>query len=365
MKKTFYIAAAISGAAAVSAHAQGSVTLYGLIDASIQYTNNQGGGSTVAMSSGTTRGSRIGFLGTEDLGGGNHAIFRLENGFDVTDGSLGQGGLMFGRQAYVGLQNDRWGTLTFGRQYESMVDYVAHLTAADWSVYMEHPGDMDLTNRGVRVDNSVKYTKTYGAFTGSALYSFGGQAGSFGAQSMWSVGGSYDDGPLYVGFGMTYARQPGARNTGTFWKASNSAIGEYVTVAHSFLTVGGGAAYKFGSLKLGGDITSTTYKDGFEQQNVSFMNYEINGVYYFSPALSAGLGVTYTDGKVDANDGDPRYVQYNATATYSLSKRTDLYAFATFQRAMGDAQVAQVTQFISPSSTNKQASVGIGLRHTF
>ncbi|GAB6848316.1 MULTISPECIES: porin [Paraburkholderia] len=364
MNKTLCTAAVLSCTAA-AAHAQGSVTLYGLIDASIQYTTNQGGGKTWAMSSGTTRGSRFGLLGREDLGGGTQAIFRLENGFDVTDGSLGQGGLMFGRQAYVGIQNDRWGALTFGRQYESMVDYVAHLTAADWSVYMEHPGDMDLTNRGVRVDNSVKYTKTYGAFTGSALYSFGGQAGSFGKDSMWSIGGSYDDGPLYVGFGMTYARQPGDRSAGTFWKATNSAIGQFVTVAHSFLTVGGGAAYRFGPVKLGGDITSTTYKAGFEGQNVNFMNYEVNGVYFFTPAFSAGLGVTYTDGKIDANDGDPRYLQYNATATYSLSKRTDLYAFATFQRAMGDAAVAQVTQFIEPSSNQKQASIGVGLRHSF
>lgn len=364
MNKTLCTAAVLSCAAA-AAHAQGSVTLYGLIDASIQYTTNQGGGKTWAMSSGTTRGSRFGLFGKEDLGDGTRAVFRLENGFDVTDGSLGQGGLMFGRQAYVGIENDRWGALTFGRQYESMVDYVAHLTAADWSVYMEHPGDMDLTNRGVRVDNSVKYTKSYGAFTGSALYSFGGQAGSFGRDSMWSLGGSYDDGPLYVGFGMTYARQPGDRSAGTFWKATNSAIGQFVMDAHSFLTVGGGAAYRFGPVKLGGDITSTTYNSGFEGQNVNFMNYEVNGVYYFTPAFSAGLGVTYTDGKIDANNGDPRYLQYNATATYSLSKRTDLYAFATFQRAMGDAQFAQVTQFIDPSSNQKQASIGIGLRTTF
>jgi predicted porin len=349
----------------MSAHAQSSVTLYGLIDASIQYTSNQGGGRTFAMASGTTRGSRFGLLGSEDLGGGSRAIFRLENGFDVTDGSLGQGGLMFGRQAYVGLQNDRYGQITAGRQYESMVDYIAPLTAADWSVYMEHPGDMDLTNRGVRVDNAVRYGNSYGDFTGSAMYSFGGQAGSFGRDSMWSLGGSYASGPLYVGFGMTYARQPGDRSQGTFWKDTNSAVGAYALAAHSFLTVGGGASYKFGPVKLSADITSAQYKQGFEGQDVHFMNYEVNGVYYFTPALSAGVGVTYTDGKIDATNGDPRYLQYNATMTYSLSKRTQVYAFGTFQRALRDAPFAQVTQFISASSGQKQGALGIGLRQTF
>jgi predicted porin len=349
----------------MTAHAQGSVTLYGLIDVSAIYTSNQGGGRSFAMASGTTRGSRVGLIGSEDLGGGTRAIFRLENGFDVTDGSLGQGGLMFGRQAYVGLENDRYGRLTFGRQYESMVDYVAQLTAADWAVYMEHPGDMDLTNRSVRVNNSVRYANSYGGFTGSAMYSFGGQPGSFGRDSMWSLGGSYADGPLYVGFGMTYARQPGELSPGTFWKATNSAVGEYALAAHSFFTVGGGASYQFGKTKLSADITSVKYTQAFEGQDVSFMNYEVNGMYFFTPALSAGVGVTYTDGSVDASDADPRYIQYNAVLNYSLSKRTQLYAFATLQRAFGDAQVAQVTQFIAASSSNQQAAAGIGLRHAF
>jgi predicted porin len=365
MKKTLCIAALTCFASANAAQAQGSVTLYGLIDTSLGYVNNQEGGASWGASSGTTRGSRFGLLGSEDLGGGNKAFFRLENGFDVTDGSLGQGGLLFGRQAYVGLSNDRLGQVTFGRQYESMVDYVAQLTAADWSVYMEHPGDLDLTNRGVRVNNAVRYANSFGNFTASAMYSFGGVAGSFGQSSMWSAGGSYANGPLYVGFGATYARQPGNLSPGTFWRASNSADGAYVLAAHSFLTLGGGASYKFGGMKASANVTSTTYKDGFEGQNVHFMNYEVNGLYSFSPALSAGLGVTYTDGSVDASDANPRYIQYNAFAQYALSKRTQVYAYGTYQHAMASGTVAQVTQFISASSTNNQAAAGIGLRHAF
>src|ERR1700760_315613 len=95
------------------AHAQSSVTLYGLIDESVQYVNNATprGGSFVGLVGGNLQGNRFGLKGTEDLGGGLKAIFQLENGFDINTGKLGQGGLMFGRQAYVGLTGDTWGTV--------------------------------------------------------------------------------------------------------------------------------------------------------------------------------------------------------------------------------------------------------------
>ncbi|SDE04229.1 hypothetical protein [Paraburkholderia lycopersici] len=72
--------------------------------------------------------------------------------------------------------------------------------------------------------------------------------------------------------------------------------------------------------------------------------------------------MTYADGFVDANDGDLRYLQYNAALNYALSKRTRRYAFATMQRALGDAQVAQS---IAAASSNRQSAVAIGLRHAF
>ncbi len=74
------------------------------------------------MSSGNLQGSRWGLRGTEDLGGGLKAIFVLENGFNVFNGTLGQGGDELGRQAYVGLPTTQFGTVTLGRQYDSVVD---------------------------------------------------------------------------------------------------------------------------------------------------------------------------------------------------------------------------------------------------
>ncbi len=104
MKKNLLVTAAL---AATSAHAQSSVTLYGIIDAGISYANNAartgGNDSLVKYDDGVAQGSRWGLKGAEDLGGGLKAIFTLENGFNSGNGTLGQGGAMFGRQAFVGL----------------------------------------------------------------------------------------------------------------------------------------------------------------------------------------------------------------------------------------------------------------------
>ncbi|MCA3866538.1 MAG: porin, partial [Burkholderia sp.] len=97
MKINGIILAAAAACFAVAAHAQNSVTLYGTIDNGVNYVSNMGGGKAIQAVSGTLYGNRIGFKGSEDLGGGLKAIFTLENGYDANTGRLGQGGLMFGR----------------------------------------------------------------------------------------------------------------------------------------------------------------------------------------------------------------------------------------------------------------------------
>ncbi|MEK6293916.1 MAG: porin, partial [Paraburkholderia tropica] len=124
MKKTLMVAA-LTGVFATAAHAQSSVTLYGLIDAGVTYANNSGGHSLWKASSGTVNGSRWGLRGSEDLGGGLKAIFTLESGFNIMNGAAGQSSRMFGRQAFVGLASNQFGAVTLGRQYDSVVDYLA------------------------------------------------------------------------------------------------------------------------------------------------------------------------------------------------------------------------------------------------
>ncbi|HHT9054740.1 TPA: porin, partial [Burkholderia cenocepacia] len=127
MKKTI-VAAATLGMFGTAAHAQSSVTLYGLIDAGVAYSNKVattgGHGKLVKYGDGVASGSRWGIRGSEDLGDGLKALFVLENGFSSGDGSIGQGGALFGRQAFVGLSKNGIGSLTFGRQYSFSTDYI-------------------------------------------------------------------------------------------------------------------------------------------------------------------------------------------------------------------------------------------------
>ena len=91
----------VLGAFAGAAHAQ-SVTLYGIADGGLLFNNNVKGGTDVCAVE--RHLVALGLAGHEDLGGGLKAIFDLENGYTLGTGDLSQGGLEFGRKAYVGLQ---------------------------------------------------------------------------------------------------------------------------------------------------------------------------------------------------------------------------------------------------------------------
>jgi predicted porin len=348
------------------AHAQSSVAIYGLTDPSVTYTTNQGGSHRVQMGSGVEQGSRLGFLGTEDLGGGNKAIFRLENGFNSNDGSFGQGGRMFGRQAYLGLNNSRFGTLTAGRQYDAMVDYIQQYTTSGFS----HPGDVDNTNNDVRTNNSLKYKSIdYSGLTFGGLYSFGGVAGQFATNSAWSAGATYTIKHFSASVGYYLMHNPqalqaggnGNVNTAT---STNVIFGNYLAAASSQQIWGIGSSYDLGVFRLAGNFTNTQFKNGFDGQNVRFNNYEVNGTYYPVPALALGVGLVYTDARVSASGKTPRYQQLDLSSDYSLSKRTDVYFLICYQHASSDATQAQITG-LNASSSDRQTAFRLGLRHKF
>src|ERR1700748_3251322 len=101
MKKSLIVVAAAASFASV-AHAQSSVTLYGLLDAGLTYTSNVDHNSKWAAGSGGINQSMFGLRGSEDLGNGLKAIFTLESGFGINNGRFGNNGGMFKRQAFVG-----------------------------------------------------------------------------------------------------------------------------------------------------------------------------------------------------------------------------------------------------------------------
>lgn len=186
-----------------AAHAQSSVTLYGMLDAVIVYTNNQSGKSAWQQGSGLLSNTVFGLSGNEDLGGGLHALFRLENGFNLNNGTQSYKNTMFGRRAYVGLQSDPYGTLTLGRQYDAVVDYLGPLAMAnngDGNNLASHPFDNDNLDDSFYIDNAVKYTSpTLAGWQFGGLYGFSNAAGGFANNRAYSAGVSYANGPVSLG----------------------------------------------------------------------------------------------------------------------------------------------------------------------
>jgi outer membrane protein OmpU len=185
-----------------TAYAQSNVTLYGLIDESLNYVSNEGGHSAFTQTSGNVQGSRWGIKGTEDLGGGYQAIFTLENGFALNNGALGQGGLEFGRQAFVGLTTPA-GTITLGRQYDFLIYLYSMTNLYSAGTYGFHLGDYDRLG-GERLNNVIAYqSPTFGGLKFGALYAPGGQPGHLAAGSAQSYGVSYSRGNLNLAAAYT------------------------------------------------------------------------------------------------------------------------------------------------------------------
>jgi predicted porin len=391
MKKSL-IALAVTSAVAAPAFAQSSVTLYGIIDAGLTYVNNntnsagKGVGSLWAMQSGITQGSRWGLKGVEDLGGGTKAIFQLENGFDVFSGKLAQGSRIFGRQAYVGLTNDAYGTLTLGRQYDPVVDYAQATTFNGiWGALFSHPSDIDNTDNGFRINNAVKYVSpTFAGLQGEVMYAFGGVAGSFSTNSTVGAGLSYTAGPLYLGAGYFFAKNPAAQfNDGNFVNLAanppgtpagtslNGAFG-FVGQPSSMQVISAGATYNLGPALVGGNFSSARFENSgagtvnsVAGNTVTFDTAELWGQYNLTPAATLGLGYAFTWGKVNVTGTRPKWGQLNAIADYALSKRTDVYLMGVYQHAIGTNADIYDGFPGTQSSTSNQVLARIGMRHKF
>ncbi|HYS67105.1 MAG TPA: porin [Paraburkholderia sp.] len=380
MKKSLIVVAVAASFASV-AHAQSSVTLYGLLDAGLTYTSNVNHDAKWAAGSGGINQSMFGLRGSEDLGGGLKAIFTLESGFNINNGKFANNNGMFNRQAFVGLSSDRFGSVTLGRQYDAAQDYLAPLTATgSWGgTYFAHPFNNDnlSTNGGFAVNNSIKYSSAnYAGFTFGGTYGFSNQAGAFANNREYSVGAAYQYQGLRLGAAYAQQNNPGATNAAGTASNGGASDGSIMGFTGNFRQREFGAAgsYSFGPATVGLAWTQSRIDNvAGAQQSLRANNYEVNGKYNVTPALGLGVAYTFTDGKgygVGANGGSEsvRYHQIGLQADYSLSRRTDVYAQAVYQHAMGDGGVASiysgdVTQL--PSSSKNQTAATVGLRHRF
>jgi GBP family porin len=374
--------AALTGVFATAAHAQSSVTLYGLIDAGITYTNNQHGHSNWQQTSGSVNGSRWGLRGAEDLGGGLKAIFTLENGFGINDGSLKQGGREFGRQAFVGLSSNQFGAVTLGRQYDSMVDFVGPLalTGTQYGgTQFAHPFDNDNLNNSFRINNSVKYTSAnYGGFKFGGLYGFSNQADGFANNRAYSAGASYNWGGLNVGAAYLQLNNNGATGAAAAFNAGGAVSSDNTFFASRQQTWGAGASYAFGPATVGLVYSQTNLSGlagigagasgqtggvAFGGDSAHFQNFEANARYALTPAVSIAGSYTYTRASLAGTR--PHWNQFNLQTAYALSKRTDVYLQGEYQQVNENAVVNADINGLAASSNNKQIAVTAGLRHRF
>jgi predicted porin len=207
MKKTLAaVGAGLLALSAQSTFAQSSVTLYGLVDTSVRYlTNaNSNNDSQVSMGEGVETPSRFGLKGTEDLGGGTSAVFKLENQFQLWSGKLdNSNNTLFQRNAYVGLSNNQYGTLTFGRQQTPFFDVMGNtydpLTVGD---FWQDSWIYNPVGRYLFTNSSAKYTGQFGGLQVEGMYGFGGVPGSTGQNSMYGFTASYALGPLSADVGF-------------------------------------------------------------------------------------------------------------------------------------------------------------------
>lgn len=367
-----------------SAYAQSSVTLYGLIDEGFNLTSNAGGHNAYQLVSGSTNGSRWGLRGTEDLGGGMSAVFRLENGFNLNSGGLNQGGRLFGRVASVGLTSKALGTVSMGRQYDPTIDLWSPLTATgNWAGDIaNHPYDNDNSDYNYRIQNSVKYTSpTIAGFTFEGLYGFSNEAGRFADNRTYSVAASYANGPILAAVAYLRANNAGSANT-------NGAIStDSLFVASHQQNIDAGLAYRFSKGQVGvsysrvdaydptaltGFAANVTQPPGGAWNAWKFDNFELNGKFFVQPDMWVGAAYTFTRGHLASTIGDytPKWHQIALMFDYDLSKRTSVYMQGTYQHLVsantGTAfDFAQTTPGAARSSGENQAVARVAMIHRF
>jgi predicted porin len=387
MKKTLVAIATTSTFASI-AHAQSSVTLYGLIDEGFEAISNvatSGGGARQYRldSASGLNSSRWGLRGAEDLGGGLKAIFQLENGFELNNGRLSQGGAEFGRQAFVGISSSKFGTVTLGRQYDSVVDYVGTYAFADTSVgtaHSAHPADLDNFNNSRRTNNAVKFKSAdYAGLTFGGVYSFGGVPGSVGTNQIYSVGVGYKHGPLNLGAAYLDARNPASSLFGSNpsdTPTSNGLTGSPVfsgyASASSYHVVAAAGTYSIGPATIGANWSNVRFANiaSLNHGTAVFNDVEASVQYHITPALAAGVAYNYLHGSA-ANGpvGGANYSQFGGGVEYALSVRTDVYAAVDYQVANGHDSTGHGATAnlagLSPSSNRYQTVGRVGLRHRF
>ncbi len=362
--KKLHVVLAVAGALSGAASAQTSVEIYGVVDMGFVretgtvtgLTNGTGGAvlpSGSKLSSGVQSGTRLGFKGSEDLGGGMKGLFVLETGIAGDAGGFNQGNLAFARQSFVGLQSN-FGTVTLGRQYTSyfltlnqVADPFASGLAGNAQNLMLPPGvptglpaatdpatrDAE-PDRVIRMNNAIKYaTPDLNGFSGEIAYGFGETTGNSDANRILTASFGYNVKPLNVR--AAYYRKHNRTDTD---KMESKMLA---------------ANYDFGVAKV---FAAVADNDWFISKSRDFL---IGATVPFGPHTFLASFIRKTGRGV--SDGDDAN-QIGLGYTYSLSKRTNLYA--AYGRINNDGDARYTVGNNSENGTSTKA-FNLGVRHTF
>jgi predicted porin len=400
LSRYFVAGLAMTGCQVVSA--QSSVTLYGVVDTGVAYANSQtslgstsGGRSVVKMSNGVWAASKFGLIGSEDLGSSMKAIFKLEAGYNSATGAQQYANAMFGRTAYVGLTQPKFGTLTLGRQYAAYLQALLPYSPTNnlTGYFGAHPGDIDGLDTDYRVNNTVEYqSPTLFGVTAFGSYSLAGVPGSVNAGSTWAAGLQYQNGP--IGLATAFQRSNNSTPGGGAWGADSTMSNNGAQLGVSALTNGYQTAQAQQRFALAGMYTfSSSWDVSVTYSNVQYIPgirsaftdtaiFNTGGIVIHWKAIQAldlTAGYSYTRAtKANGIQSSAQYQQLNLSQYYALSKRTGLYAAEAYQRAGGNtlgtpgrSQVINATASVgdgfqsTPSSSRSQFATGIGIIHRF
>ncbi|SOZ39722.1 Porin (plasmid) [Cupriavidus neocaledonicus] len=343
------------------AAAQSTVTLYGVGDIGIEYLTkaDAAGNKQLRMTSGNVSGSRWGLRGVEGLGSGSKAVYVLESGFDLDTG-MGQGGRLFGRQAYVGLESE-WGRMTLGRQQNALFDLLINYDptgfATRYSAFMLDPVLVG------RYDNTAKYTGKFGPVTAVALYSLargsvvasGGGSAPAGelpgdVRSDRAFGGGLEYAAGRFGATVVYDQQQGT--TGISGQSSGQTdrrLGLGASYVLGQGTISAGYRWFRGDIGVvpGGQV---------RRNDIYWIGYRLQ----VSPAVGMTAAGYYFNNR---NSGQDPW-SLAASVNYALSRRTD--AFLTVGYAHNkDNSALGLNGFGTATPGQNQTGITANLRHKF
>ncbi|NYT69852.1 porin [Pusillimonas noertemannii] len=368
-----------------SAQSSTSVTLYGIVDTAVEYVNNIADGAGGTNSSfhftNLTQSvpSRWGLRGTEDLGNGLKAVFTLESGFNAGTGQSGQGGRLYSRQAFVGLAGD-WGQIAFGRQDNMLMRGMLGADIMGPNAY--GLGSLDSYIPNTRMDNAITYMGNFSGVKFGAAYARGRDNSAAGGPGGANCGLEFADQSacqaysFMLGYDAANWGVAGAYDviTGSDTQANFQALGK--DDKDRRWTVNG--YVKFDALKV-----SLLYLNRKNDVGINTQPYtgvvppvgsrlgersdlwSLAASYQVSPAVTLDGSVNYINYK-DADTSSKAWY-YVARATYSLSKRTAVYASASYIRNKGlsNLSAAGGTAGANPNAGDNQTAVMAGLRHSF